>query len=58
MLYSREKELITSTSSRKTGHQVWDGVAIPNLHLRPIIVPVCKNYRDGNGEEAEKIMVQ
>jgi hypothetical protein len=27
-------------------------------HLRPIIVPVQKNYRDGNGEEPEKKKVQ
>ena len=29
MPYSRERELIEPTSSRKTGHQVRDGVAIP-----------------------------
>jgi hypothetical protein len=37
---SRERELIESTSSRKTGHQVRDGVAIPQSHLWSIIVPV------------------
>jgi hypothetical protein len=51
---SKEKELIEPTSSRKTGHQVRDGVAIPQSHLWPIIVPVWKSYRDGNGEEPEK----
>jgi hypothetical protein len=33
MLYSRERELIESTSSRKTGHQVRNGVATLQLHL-------------------------
>ena len=30
---SREGEFIELTSSRKTGHQVRDGVAIPQSHL-------------------------
>ena len=30
---SRERELIEPTSSRKTGHQVRDGVAIPQSYL-------------------------
>jgi hypothetical protein len=30
---SRERELIEPTSSRKTGHQVRDGIAIPLSHL-------------------------
>jgi hypothetical protein len=30
---NRDKELIESTSSRKTGHQVRDRVAIPQSHL-------------------------
>ena len=30
---SRERELIEPTSNRKTGHQVRDGVAIPQSHL-------------------------
>ena len=30
---SRERELIEPTSSRKTGHQVRDGVAIPQSQL-------------------------
>jgi hypothetical protein len=33
MLNSRESELIKPTSSRKTGHQVRDGVAIPQSQL-------------------------
>ena len=33
MLDSRESEFIEPTSSRKTGHQVRDGVAIPQSHL-------------------------
>jgi hypothetical protein len=34
------------------------GVAIPQSLLWPIIVPVWKNYRDGNGEEPEEKKVQ
>jgi hypothetical protein len=30
---NRERELIEPNSSRKTGHQVRDGVAIPQSHL-------------------------
>jgi hypothetical protein len=30
---SRERELIEPTSSRKIGHQVRDGVVIPQSHL-------------------------
>jgi hypothetical protein len=30
---SGEREFIEPTSSRKTGHQVSDGVAIPQSHL-------------------------
>jgi hypothetical protein len=33
---------------RKIGYQVREGVAIPQSHLWPIIVPVWKNCRDGN----------
>jgi hypothetical protein len=55
---SRERELIEPTYSRKTGHQVRDGVATPQSHLWPIIVPVSKNYRNGNGEEPEEKKVQ
>lgn len=33
MPYSEERELEEPTSSRKTGHQVKDGVAIPLLWL-------------------------
>jgi hypothetical protein len=33
MPYSRERELIEPTSSRKIGHQVRDGVVIPQSHL-------------------------
>jgi hypothetical protein len=32
-LYSGERELVAPTSSRKTGHQVRDGVAIPQSKL-------------------------
>jgi hypothetical protein len=31
--HNRERELIEPTSSRKTGDQVRDGVAIPQSHL-------------------------
>jgi hypothetical protein len=54
----RERELIELISSKKTGHQVRDGVAIPQSCLWPIIVSVWKNYRDGNGEEPEEKKVQ
>jgi hypothetical protein len=33
MLYSGEREVVESTCSRKTGHQMKDGVAIPQLKL-------------------------
>ena len=33
MPYSGKRELVESTSSRKTGHQVRDGVAIPQSKL-------------------------
>ena len=49
---SGERKLIDPTSSRKTGHQVTDRTAIPKSHLKPIIVPVSKNYRDGKWREA------
>jgi hypothetical protein len=58
MSYSVERELIEPTSSRKTGHQVRDEVAIPQSELWPIIFPVWKNCRDGNGEEPEEKKVQ
>jgi hypothetical protein len=32
-LDSREREIIDPTSNRKTGHQMRDGVAIPQSHL-------------------------
>ena len=37
---SREREFMEPTSRREMGHQVRDGVAIPQSHLEPIIVPV------------------
>ena len=37
---NKERELIEPISSRKTGHQVRDGVAIPQSYLCPIIVSV------------------
>jgi hypothetical protein len=40
MSNSRERELIDPTSSRKTGYQVRDWVAIPQSKLSSIIVPV------------------
>jgi hypothetical protein len=58
MTNSRERELIEPTSSRKTGHQVWDGVAIPQSKLWPISVPVWKNYRDGNRQKPKEKKVQ
>jgi hypothetical protein len=58
MLDSRERGVIEPTSSKKTGHQVSDGVAATQWHLRPLIVPVWKNYRKGNGEEPEEKKVQ
>jgi hypothetical protein len=50
---NREKQ-----RSQFSGHQVRDGVAIPQSKLSLIIVPVWKNYRDGNGKEPEKKKVQ
>jgi hypothetical protein len=35
-----------------------NGAAILQLHLWPIIVPVWKNYMDGNAEEPEEKKVQ
>jgi hypothetical protein len=58
MPYSKERELIELTSSRKTGHQVRDGVTTPQSYFWPIIFPVWKNYRDGNGKEPEKKKIQ
>jgi hypothetical protein len=37
---SGERELVEPTSSRNTGHQVWDGIAIPQSNFWPTIVPV------------------
>jgi hypothetical protein len=51
---SRERELIEPTSSRKTGHQVMDGVAISQSHIWPIIVPIRKDYRDRNERTLRK----
>jgi hypothetical protein len=58
MPYSKERELIEPTSSKKTGHQVRDEVAISQSHLWPIIVSVWRNYRDWNEEEPEEKKVQ
>jgi len=33
MPYSGEREIVEPIFSRKTGHQVWDGVAIPQSKL-------------------------
>jgi hypothetical protein len=55
---SGERELIEPTSSRKTGHQMREEVAIPQSKFWSIIVPVWKNYGNGNGEEPEKKKVQ
>jgi hypothetical protein len=55
---SGERELTEHISSRKTGHQVRDRVAIPLSHLWPIVVPVWKNYRDANGQDPEEKKVQ
>ena len=58
MPYSRKRALIEPTSSRKTRHQVRDGVAIPQSHVWPIIVHIWKNYWDGSGEEPEEKKAQ
>jgi hypothetical protein len=55
---TRERELIEPTSSRKTGHQMREKGGIPQSQLWPIIVPVWKNYRDGNREDPEEKKVQ
>jgi hypothetical protein len=49
---------VEPTSSKKTGYQVRDGVANPQLKLWAIIVPVWKNFRDRNGEEPEEKKIQ
>jgi hypothetical protein len=36
---SRERELIEPTSSRKTGHHLGDGVAIPHQNPDPYLCP-------------------
>jgi hypothetical protein len=54
---SRERELIEPTTCRQAGHQVTDGVAIPQSFW-PIIASVWKNHRDGNGEESEEKKVK
>jgi hypothetical protein len=51
---SMQRELIEPTCSRKTGHQVREGVVIPQSKLWPIIVPIWKNFKDGNGEVPEE----
>jgi hypothetical protein len=33
MLYTEEREIVEPTSSRKTGHQVRDGIVIPQSQL-------------------------
>jgi hypothetical protein len=55
---NRERKLVEPTTHRKTRHQVMDGVAILQSQLWPIIVPVWKNYRNGNWEEPEEKKVQ
>jgi hypothetical protein len=50
-------DLIEPITSRKTGHQVRDGVIIPESPLS-IIVSVWKIYRDGNLEEPEENKIQ
>ena len=40
MTCNAEKELVEPNSSRKTGHHMRDGAAIPQFKFWPIIVPV------------------
>jgi hypothetical protein len=47
MLNSRKGELIEPTSSRKTGHQVWDGVAFSQSHLQRLKAPRSLEVRCG-----------
>jgi hypothetical protein len=58
MPYNGERELVEPPPAERHGHQVRDGVAIPQSKLWPIIVPVWKNCRDGNGEKPEEKKVQ
>jgi hypothetical protein len=58
MPYSEERELVESTSSRKTVHQVGYRVATLQSKLWSIIVFVWKNCSDGNGEEPKEKKVQ
>ena len=57
-LYWRERELIEPASSRKRGHQVKDGVAMPQSKLWPIIAPIWENCREENEEKLEEKKVQ
>jgi hypothetical protein len=58
MPYIGEKESHRATSSKKTGHQVKDGIAITQSILCTIIVPSWKNCRDENEKVHEEKKVQ
>jgi hypothetical protein len=58
MPYIGERELVEPSSSRKTGHQVRDGLVFLQSKLWLIIVPVWKNCKDGNREESEEKKAQ
>jgi hypothetical protein len=54
----REREFIHYISSRNTGHQARERVAIPQSKFWHIILPVWENCRDGNGKEPKEKKVQ
>ena len=58
MSYSGERELVESTSSRKTVHQERDGVPKPQSKPLTQNCSVWKNCGDKNGEEPERKEVQ
>jgi hypothetical protein len=55
---SAERELVESTSSRKTGYQVEGWGCHPTVNILTHIISVWKNWRDKSGEETEGKAVQ
>jgi hypothetical protein len=58
MPYTGERELVEPTSSRKTGHQVGYGVAIPQSKNSDPELFLSKRTAGTNGEETEGKEVQ
>jgi hypothetical protein len=51
MSYRRKRELVEPTSSRKTGHQVTDGLAIPQSKS---LTQNCSNLKELQEQKMEK----